>query len=473
MGGGGGNFGVIQGLLARARGGLPSGGGSAGDLLSTPQLVNVLSDAQTDVYAEPLNIEHVPPVLDLRQVVGNRATDAGVNQADDDAMNFVGMLFDYILNDHNLAIPMKALIGRLQIPIVKLAVMDKSFFEKSSHPARQLLNALSSAGIGWSSAAELKRDAVYNKIESIVLRVMNGFQEDPNIFTELLAELRKFTKADDRKRQLVEQRVKDTETGKAKTVAAKEQVQQLINQKASGLRLPPSVGHFVSTTWSKVLVYACITEGNESTLWQSGVEALDNLLWCMQPLQSNDEVDQRDAMTADLLQSLDTGMQQLQMADPDRREMLDSVCEELNSISASDRAYLADDALPMLDERFEPLDEIVLTAPHERTEQDYDTPAEPQFIKQIESLGEGVWVELLQDDGTRMRCKLAAIIQPGDRYVFVNRRGMKVLEKSRMGLATALKANKLTILEEAQVFDRALQAVIGNLRSMQRTATEQ
>ena len=147
------------------------------------------------------------------------------------------MLFDYILDDRNLAIPMKALIGRLQIPIVKLGIIDKSFFENSGHPARQLLNELSSAGIGWSATTELRRDALYDKIESIVLRVMNGFKQDPNIFAELLQELRDFVTADEKQHAPVEQRTKETETDKAKTIAAKTIVQQLINQKASGMRL--------------------------------------------------------------------------------------------------------------------------------------------------------------------------------------------------------------------------------------------
>ena len=55
------------------------------------------------------------------------------------------------------------------------------------------------------------------------------------------------------------------------------------------------------------------------------------------------------------------------------------------------------------------------------------------------------------------------------RYVFVNRRGMKVAERSRRGLAVELKRKSLTILAESQVFDRALQAVIGNLRQMHRS----
>ncbi len=467
---GAGNFGVIQGLLARARGGTASPGPlSGGELLSTPQLVTVLSDVQTEHYAQPLDIESVPPVLDLRQVVVSQRADAGVNQADDDAMNFVGMLFDYILNDRNLAIPMKALIGRLQIPIVKLAIIDKSFFEKSSHPARQLLNALSSAGIGWSSATELKRDALYNKIESIVLRVMNGFQDDPNIFTELLDELRKFTKQDERKRKLVEQRVKDTETGKARTVAAKETVQTFINHKASGLRLPAAVGRFVSDTWSKVLVYACLTEGTGSALWECQTGALDDLLWCLQPLESSQEIVERDAKIGPLLTALDAGMQHLQVAENERNEVIALIRAELNRISASDRAYLEDDATPALDESYEELGEIILTAPHERAQTETVADAEPQYVAEIDALSEGVWVEATRDDGDRIRCKLAAIIEPGDRYVFVNRRGMKVLEKSKLGLAAALRDKRLTILEEAQVFDRALQAVIGNLRTMQRT----
>ncbi|MFU8816155.1 MAG: DUF1631 family protein, partial [Pseudomonadales bacterium] len=66
-----------------------------------------------------------------------------------------------------------------------------------------------------------------------------------------------------------------------------------------------------------------------------------------------------------------------------------------------------------------------------------------------------------------MRCKLATVLEPGSRYVFVNRRGMKVAEETRPGLARALQDGKLAILNDTQVFDRALEAVIGNLRQVQ------
>jgi len=466
-------FGVIQRLLAASNIGQSASGPADGPAMSTQDLISVLSAAQTDLKA-PIDLEAVPPLLDLHQVVLSRAPDvtgealARLDQADNDVVNFVGMLFDYILNDRNLAIPMKALIGRLQLPIVKLAVIDKSFFEKTSHPARQLLNELSSAGIGWSSAAELKRDALYNKIESVILRVMNGFTDNPNLFAELVAELRAFVSQDQHKRDQVEQRVKANETGKAKTHAAKDVVQKLINQKASGMRLPPDVGRFISDTWAKALVYASVTQGDQSPKWQDRVQTLDDLLWCLQPLDNLHDVEKREAMLEPLLQQLAEGMSSIELPQESCTAHYDRIYSHLQEISAHDRSYLEDDEVPEVAPDYEVMEEIVLTAPSEDLDAGIKVPPEPKYLEQIAHLKEGVWVEITQDSGESLRCKLATIVEPGPRYIFVNRRGMKVLEKTRMGLAVDLKRKALTILAESQVFDRALQAVIGNLRQMHR-----
>jgi hypothetical protein len=184
-GDGGTGFSTIQSLLAHTRGPADAAVGDLGAVIATPALLNVLNAVQAESGRDGVRMDQVPPLVDLRQVLVSRAPDVTgealnkLGRADEDVVNFIGLLFDYILNDRNLAIPMKALIARLQIPIVKLAIIDKSFFERSSHPARELLNELSSAGIGWSSAAELKRDAVYDKIESVVVRVLNGFSDNP------------------------------------------------------------------------------------------------------------------------------------------------------------------------------------------------------------------------------------------------------------------------------------------------------
>lgn len=50
-----------------------------------------------------------------------------VEDADEDVINLVALLFEFILTDHSVPDVFKALIARLQIPLLKVAVLDKSF----------------------------------------------------------------------------------------------------------------------------------------------------------------------------------------------------------------------------------------------------------------------------------------------------------------------------------------------------------
>ena len=467
------SFESLQALLGTSHQGGEQGVPAYGNLVSTPQLMSILSDAQTRYTDSKIDPSQPPPAIDLRQLVLAQAervtgaSDATMHRNDEDTVNLVSMLFDCILNDRNLAIPMKALIGRLQIPVLKIAVTDKSFFSRSSHPARKLLNELSSAGIGWSSNTELKRDALYTKIESIVLRAMNNPDVDLALLEKLVLELRDFVARDTRRSMIVEQRVRETETGKARTQSAKETVQRLINQKASGLKLPPDISRFISDVWSKVLVYICVKQGPESSDWTVALETLDTLLWCVQPLDDMSALEARDREIPQLLEDISLGIALIGLNEAETQEQIDELQIIIDDVSTNDRAFLEDDSDHYVKEEQPPMEEIVLTSVDKDSELFSEAQPEPEFLEEINRLSEGTWVEMVLEDGARQRCKVAAIIEPGNRYVFVNRRGMKVVEKTRMGLAVELKRKTVTVLDESQVFDRALQAVIGNLRQMQ------
>jgi len=79
---------------------------------------------------------------------------------------------------------------------------------------------------------------------------------------------------------------------------------------------------------------------------------------------------------------------------------------------------------------------------------------------------EGQWLELRDDSAALVRCKLAIIAQPGDRYVFVNSKGMKVCERSRNALALALQNEQLNVIDGTDTFERALESVVGELQIM-------
>ena len=119
----------------------------------------------------------------------------------------------------------------------------------------------------------------------------------------------------------------------------------------------------------------------------------------------------------------------------------------------------------------EVVDEIVLLAPGESREQEPEIslPDNDVALVQVDNLRVGSWVEFQEDEEHKLRCKLAAVIRPTGKYIFVNRTGMKVLEKTRMGLATEFQRGAIRLLNDTLLFDRALESVIGNLRKLKNT----
>ncbi len=88
-------------------------------------------------------------------------------------------------------------------------------------------------------------------------------------------------------------------------------------------------------------------------------------------------------------------------------------------------------------------------------------------------LSVGMWVEFSGDEEElNTRCKLAAKINAIDKFIFVNRQGVKVVEKTKLGLARELSDGTVKIISDGLLFSRALESVIGNLReSSQREQT--
>jgi hypothetical protein len=89
-------------------------------------------------------------------------------------------------------------------------------------------------------------------------------------------------------------------------------------------------------------------------------------------------------------------------------------------------------------------------------------------LRQVDQLRPGCWVEFQEDPENTLRCKLAAIIEGTGQFIFINRTGMKVLERSRTSLALEFRQGSVRTLDDTLLFDRALESVIGHLRRLNR-----
>ena len=116
-----------------------------GPIMASPELAALLSRTQAVVDKQlssndPKNLvgEIVKQLLSRK----NPAAPQSLDQPDEDIINLVALFFDKILEDENLPIAVQSLVCRLQIPVLRIALKDKTFLTNEAHSARQLINTI-------------------------------------------------------------------------------------------------------------------------------------------------------------------------------------------------------------------------------------------------------------------------------------------------------------------------------------------
>ena len=425
--------------------------------IATRDLLRLLSHLQQYV-PEP----DAEDDFDLRNQLGQLLTRVSVKSgrsrvveaADEDVINLVALLFEFILSDRTVPHAFKALIGRLQIPMLKVAVLDKSFFSSASHPARCLLNQIAAAAMGWSPRDDYQRDNLYLRIEQVVQRLLNEFVEDPAIFSQLLAEFSAFVVDELQRSELLEQHTRDTEEARLRTEAVRQRVAEVLNRRLLGKVLPRSVLLFVQQAWSQVLLLAHLKHGEQSVQWQAGLRTLDELIWSVS-LQSEPDAGRRllDQVPG-LLKALRDGLTSAAFDPFSTREFF----VRLQALHVQ-----APEDVDGLIEVREPF--VLSTVSLEPFE---DLPEHDPDLLKARQLRIGGWVVFEEGETSAQRCKLTAIMAPANTYIFVSRTGLKVAERSTGQLALAFKRGALHALDDGPLFERALVAVLGRLRQLNR-----
>ncbi len=84
----------------------------------------------------------------------------------------------------------------------------------------------------------------------------------------------------------------------------------------------------------------------------------------------------------------------------------------------------------------------------------------------VGAMEEGVWVELLDEQGESRRTKLAWKGDEFTKYAFVNWRYKVVAEKSYYGLADEFRQGNAAIIEDLPLFDRAFDSVFTKIMKL-------
>lgn len=189
-----------------------------------------------------------------RQITGEReaiyrALDTNtIPTADLDTIELVGMLFEHVLDDPDLAPLTKALICHLHTPYLKVAILDQRFLTDPGHIARKLLNLVVNAGRRWVD--ERNPDAgIHHAMHELVQTIMHEFSDDIALFDSLYEQFLDNLRALEHKTRILEERTREATKGKDRLEHARRRADMLLQQHCGGVRFHPVLWRFLSMAW--------------------------------------------------------------------------------------------------------------------------------------------------------------------------------------------------------------------------------
>ncbi|MFN7778110.1 MAG: DUF1631 family protein [Betaproteobacteria bacterium] len=253
-----------------------------------PALLDAVSELQRlglqGLHGATLSSEQSGRVTEWRA----HLVDTAGRTVDKLTIELVGMLFDRVLQNEQVPAEIKSLLSRLQIPVLKAALLDADFFAASAHPARRLIDRLAASALGWEPYGE-ENEHFRAEVERVVGEVLTSFEKNVAVFDRVLAEFDRFLgdlgprEGDPLSR--AKRALEDAERREVLSINLSIQVRRAFEK----VELETYLRDFLLGPWVQVLVAATLRDAQTAGFSKRFREAIHDIVWSVQPKANLDD----------------------------------------------------------------------------------------------------------------------------------------------------------------------------------------
>jgi hypothetical protein len=393
---------------------------------------------------------------------------AGIGQMDAMTLDIVAMLFDMLFDDPKIPIALKGLVGRLQIPMLKVAIADKAFFSRKTHPARLMLDAFGE--IALRLPPDLSTDhPLFVKLEAIVQYVVDGFQDDVAIFEAVQQQLLGVIAEEDARVAVETRQVAEAAEQAENLAVAKAAAEDEVRPRVQTHKLPGPVLEFLVHHWLRYLLLVHAKSGVDSAEWKDALAVMDELIWSLEARSTPEDRRKVAALVPGLLKRLAAGLQALGAEESVRSilfgELMRVHTEVLHPAKQKGAPAPAPAAIASALDFTAP---VMVNNPYGGGEVQVSAPASMDAPADLEI---GDWVEFrLKADGEdkKRAAKLLFHTPKRTRYIFSDRNGKDMLDLTRGELVRRLRTSEAVRLDEPPeepLFERIMNSLVSKLRA--------
>jgi hypothetical protein len=482
----------LRNLLARRRDGHGlAAGETGGPLASEDELQSALGALQqhlaqvTDHASRELRSaarlrEELLAQLNFGKPDGAPRTQLTSEQGD--TVELVAGLFEQLGQQLQQGGNARGLLSDLQLPMLRVAASDHSFFERHDHPARQLLDTVAATANDWLDGSDDESNRpLAAKLDQLVARAN---QEPPStaLYANLLADIEHHLAVLTRKAQVAERRHIEAAQGHERLDQARHRASELMAERFA--QSPPRglLRALLDRAWSDVLALSLLRHSEDSDAFKAQLAITDQLLGRL-PTPDRQQ----------LQQDVERGLQQIGMHPEESVQVAQRLLGTDTPDHASELPSAADLALRLNqhqrlgEQNAEPKPAVDRPAARAKTTitravagktattsaATPPTPApardprERQIEQHLRELPFGSWFEFVDPaSGQVTRRKLAWYSPMSGRCLLVSRRGQRGEEMSMTQLAHQVATGRAreAASEPETLLDRAWRSLTGNLR---------
>ncbi len=399
-----------------------------------------------------------PSLMDVRQMLLAQARQrhgktATLSQRDNDTFELLHLLYGQLEGEVRGDAPAAALIRRLQLPLLRVALQDQAFFVQATHPARELLNTVAETAASWLDKDDLDPQLLL-PLQQAVTHVVEKYDGDSKVFEDSNEKLQSHLQAQVRKAEMLERRHIEAARGKEKLEVAKLRSTAVLEKLVGDQRIPKFSRALLNQAWADVLTLTLLRQGEDSPEWKAQLDATRRIISaCARGEEVGDPA---------LASHIEAALSQVGY----HAEEAAIIAARLTSSRSDEDDPASRTELAMKLKARTRLGEDAERA--RRPDLPPRTPEEQARYEQLRVMPFGTWIEFTTNQqGDVVRRRMSWFSPVTDNALFVNQRGQRIGEQSLDSLARMIVAGQARIVtaDRGRLVDRAWQAALRTLRS--------
>ena len=466
-------------------------------MLTSDILVSNLTPLQNEFQAASNMVSVGEISQQLKQNILASHPAQQINPVDNDIIDLVSMLFEFVLDDQHIPASARSCIARLQIPIIKTAILDKEFFNINGHPARKLLNTLAHAGLDLPVDGIDTTHPVLTAIQHAVERILHEFNNDLSIFDLVLNELEQSLETARLENDKLAEKSLQPFYKKEQYRLTEQWVTESIQNQIADKILPEPFTSLLLGAWKNVMVDTYLDEGQQSVRWKNQQRFIDILCWSIEPKFITQDRKKLGNILRFLIETLNEGLAQINTPEntidnitkalepyhyaslygkslEDGDDYVDGVFEtniqEDSLASSIDQLQAAIDDLPDIDisdaddmHNDKHIMENIVLEGFESDDVAENFPAD-EYLELARHLEAGKWVEFTTEGNKIARARLAWKSDLLGEFTFLNWKFDVIADKKLFELANDFRQGNAKVIDDLPLIDRAFSAIMNTLQ---------